>query len=267
MFDYIVRKVFGLYAADQISDPENDLMGLFSNTFVHRSFLLVDELENSRHFTGKLKNMVTCDKLRYEKKGKDTIKVDNLTNMIFTTNVDGALYVSPRDRRFVFFECSNIHRDDMAYVDMMLERLRDPRMPRALYQYLMKQDISEFPNGFQGTRPITKYYQDKRDSSIPLASRFLSSLVLQDGGCPVEMHLSDFYIKYKAYYTEYLEGKDMSKILGKKELSKFVEGSFKDGGGMEKARTETRRFWKIDPVLLKARLVNRKEFDEDPMPW
>ena len=73
MFDYIVRKVFGLYAADQISDPDNDLMGLFSNTFVHRSFLLVDELENSRHFTGKLKNMVTCDKLRYEKKDKDTM--------------------------------------------------------------------------------------------------------------------------------------------------------------------------------------------------
>ena len=35
----------------------------------------------------------------------------------------------------------------------------------------------------------------------------------------------------------------------------------------EKARTETRRFWKIDPVLLKARLVNMKEFDEDPTPW
>jgi hypothetical protein len=79
--------------------------------------------------------------------------------------------------------------------------------------------------------------------------------------------LADLYSKYKAYYTEYLEGKDMSKMLGKKELSKFVEGNFKDGGGMEKARTETRRFWRIDPVLLKARLVNMKEFDEDPTPW
>ena len=59
----------------------------------------------------------------------------------------------------------------------------------------------------------------------------------------------------------------MSKMLGKKELSKFVEGNFKDGGGMEKVKGRDHRFWKIDPVLLRARLVNLKEFDNDPTPW
>ena len=207
--------------------------------------------------------------MRFEKKGHDAIIVNNLTNMIFTTIVEGPLYVSPRNRRFVFFHCSSIHLGDAMYITTMVNYMKDPRVARAMYQYLMKQDISMHDDAWQLTRPITQYYENLRQSNIPVLSRYLSSLIIKyDTDVSVhEMGVGELYSGYRAYYNEYMEGKDLSKILGKNDLTRQIDTCYKEGGGIEKARTQERRFWRIDPVLLKARLVASREFDEDPTPW
>jgi len=253
LFDFFRTKVLGNACSFQTANPENDLMGRFSNGFVNRVFIQIDEVKSMHEFGDKLKNMITNGTLNYEKKGKDTIIVNNLTNLIFTSNNENALAVSTDDRRFVLFRCSNAHRGDASYFEALAAHLEQPHVARGFYQFLQARDLSAYPYDFQATRPITEYYIESQMSSIPVISRFFSAIT--NYACAESISAASLYRKYaefhalgnyKFLHTENAFGRDVKRIAG-----------------VDKRRTSSGMVYKLDFEKIKQHLIDTNEYDAD----
>ena len=177
IFEFFRHKILGTHCSYQTSNPENDLFGRFANGAVNRVCIQIDEVKSLHDHVDRLKDFITGPTLNYEKKCKDTIVVSNLSNLILTSNNANALTVSTDDRRFVLFHCSSVHKGDAQYFQQLGEQLKRPEVARAYYQYLMSLDLSQYPESFQHKRPITEYYKESQQNSIPVIYRFFSALV------------------------------------------------------------------------------------------
>ena len=162
IIDWMRKAVLGPACSFQTADPENDILGRFANGLTNKVLVQVrkkcwfvfdfdfgsvidslthpqiDEVKSLVNHADALKNIITNSTLRHEKKGKDVISVDNLANLIFTSNNENALAVPSDDRRFVFFRCSSVYKGDKAYFDRLGAFLDSPGIDRLFYQFLMQ---------------------------------------------------------------------------------------------------------------------------------
>ena len=79
-------------------------LNLFDSLFPTQQ---IDETKNLHAYSERLKHVITGDNINIEQKGKDIISVQNLTNLLFTTNNEDALLISGDDRRMCMFRCSS----------------------------------------------------------------------------------------------------------------------------------------------------------------
>jgi hypothetical protein len=256
IFEFFRNKILGNHCSSQTSKPENDLFGRFANGAVNRVLIQVDEVRSLHDHTDQLKDLITNPTLNYEKKGKDTIVVSNLTNLILTSNNANALTVSVDDRRFALFHCSSAHKGDTKYFQELGAELERPEVARAYYQYLMSLDLSDYPVSFQHKRPVTEFYKETQHNSIPVISRFFSAMINS------ELVKSKFSCRelykcyqsfqttgnYKYLMTETAFGRDVKKIQGV---------TFK--------KTKACYLYLLDLPVIKKYLEAINEFDTDTL--
>ena len=108
------------------------------------------------------------------------IVLSNLTNLLFTSNNENVLKISPNDRRFTFFKCSNVYLNDKPHQTWFGAYLERKDVARALYQHLKSRPLAAYPYDFQSSRPITDYYKEAQLASICPVARFISALVNDD---------------------------------------------------------------------------------------
>ena len=256
IFEFFRNKILGNHCSSQTSKPENDLFGRFANGAVNRVLIQVDEVRSLHDHTDQLKDLITNPTLNYEKKGKDTIVVSNLTNLILTSNNANALTVSVDDRRFALFQCSSTHKGDTKYFQELGAELERPEVARAYYQYLMSLDLSDYPVSFQHRRPVTEFYKETQHNSIPVISRFFSAMINS------ELVKSKFSCRelykcyqsfqttgnYKYLMTETAFGRDVKKIQGV---------TFK--------KTKACNLYLLDLIVIKKYLEAINEYDTDTL--
>ncbi len=254
IFEFFRHKILGNHCSYQTSKPENDLFGRFANGAVNRVCIQVDEVKSLHDHADQLKDFITNPTVNYEKKGKDTVVVNNFANLILTSNNANALTVSSDDRRFALFNCSSVHKGDTEYFNRLGAHLERPEVARAYYQFLLSLDLSEYPTSFQHKRPVTEYYKETQQSSIKVIHRFFSALVNTE---PTEQRFScrelykcyeTFHIagNYKFIMTETAFGKDAKKIKG-----------------VAYKKMKTSRFYCLDLHIIKKHLEDINEFDHD----
>lgn len=254
IFEFFRQKILGTHCSFQTSKPENDLFGRFANGAVNRVCIQIDEVKSLHDHSDQLKDFITNPTVNYEKKGKDLIVVSNFANLILTSNNANALTVSMDDRRFALFHCSSVHKGNTQYFTELGAHLAQPRVARAYYQYLMSMDLSEYPTSFQHKRPVTEYYHEVQQNSIPVISRFFSALVnaeFQDKNIPAR-ELYKKYVQfqtdgnYKFIMTETSFGRDAKKIVG-----------------VSMNRTKISRFYHLDYEAIKKHLQTINQYDPD----
>ena len=213
----------------------------------------VDEVKSLHEYADRLKDLITNPTVNYEKKGKDTIVVANLTNIILTSNNANSLTVTADDRRYVLFQCSAVYKGDPTYFNELGSHLDRPEVARAFFQHLLKRDLSRYPKSFQFTRPITEYYRDAQRNAIPVVSRFLSALV--NAATVTSLMARQFYQRYEAFHsagnykflvTESSFGRDMKRVPG-----------------LVLKRTAHGKLYHIDARRIKQHLLEINEFDEE----
>ena len=213
----------------------------------------VDEVKSLHEYADRLKDLITNPTINYEKKGKDTIVVSNLTNIILTSNNANSLTVTADDRRYVLFHCSSVYKGDPTYFNELGSHLDRPEVARAFFQYLLKRDLSPYPKSFQFSRPLTDYYREAQKNSIPVLSRFLSTLI--NGGCPEAIMSRQFYQRYQAFHADGNYKFLLSQSTFGREMKKV--------DGVDKRRTTSGIVYKFDPKRVKAYLVELNEYDEE----
>ena len=213
----------------------------------------VDEVKSLHEYADRLKDLITNPTINYEKKGKDTIVVSNLTNIILTSNNANSLTVTADDRRYVLFHCSSVYKGDPTYFNELGSNLDRPEVARAFFQYLLKRDLSPYPKSFQFSRPITEYYKDAQRNSIPVVSRFLSALA--NSSTITSLMARQFYQRYEAFHsggnykflvTESSFGREMKRVPG-----------------LHLRRTQSGKAYVVDTKRIKQHLLEINEYDEE----
>ena len=265
IYDFLREVVMGERCTFQTSDPENDIFGRFASGLVNKVLVQIDEVKSLHAHADKLKNIITCDTIRSEQKGVNTITVKNFANLIFTSNNDNALAVSTDARRFVLFRCSPKYTGDKTYFTELRKHMAKAEVARALYQFMMKRDLSIYADGFQEYRPITEFYKEAQRRSVSTTNNFLSACVNTLEACVEKLDegvaktiggrkLYDRYrqfclqsgLKQEFFKTENSFGADLSQVEG-----------------VSKKRSNKGIMYTLDRDVIKKYLVDAKEYNED----
>lgn len=175
-----VGEILGAEYYHSTPTPENDIFAKFNSSLARKLVVKFEEanFRTNKDNADKLKSLITMSKVNIEKKGKDPIKLDNLTNIIMTTNHDVPVVLEETDRRFVLVMASSERRGDTAFwhrIHRGPNNIHHPTTLAAYHHYLLHKDISTFD--LQRDRPITQLYKDVKQSFVPYHARFFQRFI------------------------------------------------------------------------------------------
>ena len=259
IFDYFRNMILGDELSSQTDDTE-DIFSRFSNIYVNKLFLQIDEIcsdDFKKKKAEKLKNITVSKTIKYEKKGIDSITVNNYVNMVMTTNNDFTIPISQTDRRNVFFKCSDTYLQNKEYFNKLSLEFKREEVARAFYEYLMNYDISSVDwnedEGLQQLRPITAYHKEVKSQCLPLIYRYLSNLA--DSRGINEIQASSLYKMYCEWFDK------CNFNTHKSSITKFGM-DMHNITGITKKRTSTHTIYKIERPQLREYLQLNDLYDD-----
>jgi hypothetical protein len=263
--DFFREKILGSELSSQTDDTD-ELFGKFSNIYVKKLFLQIDEISKedfSKKKLEKLKNITTSKTIKYEKKGFDPITINNYLNTIMTTNNEFTVPISQTDRRNVFFKCENTYLGNYDYWTELSSHLKRNEVARAFYEYLLNYDLSSIFNnhnvesGLQFIRPQTKYNDEIKSLCLSYNYRFLSALASYDVEEPfIEFRAGELYNKYLNWFEGCKWGSKPSSV---KKFFMDVKEILKD----YKKKKEDANYYRINKKEIMEYLVKNNLYDED----
>lgn len=278
--DFYREKILSSDISAQTDDTD-EIFGKFSNIYVKKIFLQIDEIckeDFQKKKLEKLKNITTSRTLKYEKKGFDPITINNYLNTIMTTNNDFTIPISQTDRRNVFFKCDDRYIGDYNYWNTLSRHLSKNDVARAFYEYLLNYDLlkifgeNNIENGLQMIRPNTKYTEEIKNLCLSYNYRFLSGLTsyiyveqkyLDDDDDKNINDINLITIRANDLYSLYIKWFEKCKWSSKpSSVTKFFI-DIKNIKGINKIRKTISIYYKINKKELYEYLISNKLFDED----
>lgn len=263
--DFFREKILGSELSSQTDDTD-ELFGKFSNIYVKKLFLQIDEISKEdfcKKKLEKLKNITTSKTIKYEKKGFDPITINNYLNTIMTTNNEFTIPISQTDRRNVFFKCENTYLGNYDYWTELSSHLKKNEVARAFYEYLLNYDLSSIFNnhnvesGLQFIRPQTKYNDEIKSLCLSYNYRFLSALASYEVDEPfIEFRAGELYNKYLSWFEGCKWGSKPSSV---KKFFMDVKEILKD----YKKKKEDANYYRINKKEIMEYLVKNNLYDED----
>jgi hypothetical protein len=281
--DFYREKILGQDISSQTDDTD-ELFGKFSNIYVKKLFLQIDEISKedfSKKKLEKLKNITTSKTVKYEKKGFDSITINNYINIVMTTNNDFTVPISQTDRRNIFFKCDDIYMKNFDYWTKLSNHLKRNDVARAFYEFLRDYDLStvfqghNIESGLQFIRPITEMTTEIKSLCLPYNYRFLSALTscnlyhdndFEDiDGDLINQEREDLLLlKAHNLYELYIKWFEKCRWLNSKpsSIKKFFM-DIKDVPCIKKIKRNDAAYYIIIKKELKDYLETNKLFDED----
>ncbi len=264
-FENLVRKLFGAEYLLQTAEMDK-VIGRFS-MINNKLFIIMDETSGKDSFTNsdKIKNIITCEQIPWERKGIDGININNCGRYLFFSNNDTPVKIEASDRRYVVFKCSNERQNDSPYFKEMSKMFSDDAVIKTLYNYLLNVDISNWDSIHD--RPITQAYKDIQCANIPPMAKwleeryYLNNAYIQMGSDQSEIDdhqnvkSNDLFQEYKIWLVEngFIKMEYNVTKFGR-ELKKF--------DGIEKKRKPNGMIYVFDFECLKKHLLDKKYLDE-----
>ena len=253
-FKYFGEKVVGRDWYKPTSDPVHDLFDKHSNGLENKLLIQVEEARGADLVKNmdRLKDLITNDRGRLERKGVDTLDINNFASFVFTTNNDNPIPISASDRRFVVFDCNDAHVGDEEYFSRLVYAMEKPDMARAMYQYLKEIDLTGVRN-FQLIRPITDYYKEIQRINVPNWAKYLAVKSIEG---EEEYKASDLY----NFYTYWADANG----YGQSKLSQTGFAlKIKKINGIHSTRKAGGMMYNIDWVKVVAFMKAHTLWDED----
>lgn len=220
------------------TDTINDVIGKFANAG-ERLWVVLNEA-NMGDIVGKtnpLKSFITDTTFHRERKGVDSEQVDNIAELIFTTNNANAVKVSPTDRRYMIFEADSTHANDPVYFRPIHKALKDPTIMRSLFEMFKNIDIADFHPSTH--RPRSNIYKEFLHNSLSTVQRFFIHLFDEqytddEKNSDVWKTVEDWYEDYRTYCVIQGKGNNIvaenhfsrqarSVVKGIKESKRYVD--------------------------------------------
>lgn len=215
------------------------LLGRFNGHMAEKICILADEAlwqQKNKQVEGVLKGMITDKQIAIEKKGIDTIYVDNHIRIIFASNDDGVVPATLGERRFFVLDCSPKHVGDTPYFGAIREELKNGGLQALLHNLLhreIKSNLRLAPKTVGLWDEITRSFSPEMAFFLHL----LETDILTDE--PQE-------IKKTTVYTEYANFVRNSRVSKSQTVfSRCVKDAF-PGIQDRRIMDDGRRFWVWD---------------------
>lgn len=235
--------------------PENDVFAKFNSLIARKLLIKFEEADfkTNKENQSALKSLITKEKMLLEKKGKDPIRLDNLANIVMTTNNDVPVVLEETDRRFVLIQASSERRGD----DEFWTRIHGGKGSKlskrtdvcsAYHYYLLHKDISTF-NPLD--RPITQLYRDVKQSFLPYHARYFQRTIELDPDRtePLEWRAHTLFTAMK---TDAPAALNLTETRFGRDLRIYVEA-----GVVTKTRSTVSNTYVADPAVLHTFLQKR----------
>lgn len=211
----------------------DDLIGRFASGLEGKTLVVFDEADMITDAQiGKIKDIISSNTLRMERKGQDTLMIDNYVNTVFNTNVQtkSIMTIGPQSRRFMVCLCDSSVNTIPGYFDQMAAflgindgtltgvkafadflynidlSLWNPRMiPHTRYLILMK--LGTMPSVHRWWLESLKKFSILRNNdqlAIPIPGWEMAQ---------IEMKKSEFFDNYRTWNIKRNEDIDMSHFV------------------------------------------------------
>jgi hypothetical protein len=163
----------------------------------------------------KLKNIITQGEQIIERKGFDSVRVNEYNNFVGLSNNDWPWKIECGDRRHLVLEVSNAKVGDKAYFDRLALCFNDECV-RHFYNMLLRRDISYWS---LMAIPTTDFKRDLKLMSAPIAVRYMVNCVRSkqptgfswtEGG-PTVVFSTELYARFQQWQREV--GDEREKLL------------------------------------------------------
>lgn len=149
------------------SDPDNVFGKYNIDSRLNKLVLVLQEADNLRAYSGKIKDTITCRTTNLANKGTKQITVRDFTRLFVFSNNDNILKIEPDDRRWVIYNCFNfLFNKEPTFFKELHAALDDPKVISKFRKELMDYNISQDFN-FQINRPKTDKFNDLKTINTP----------------------------------------------------------------------------------------------------
>jgi hypothetical protein len=200
--DFFRERILGRRITSHLQNARRGLFGRFAAAHAKVVFIQADEFLVGPGDAEPLKNLITGDLIRVERKYQDAVTEPNYSNLIATTNTpDGGLNLPPDDRRWAILRVSSERVGDHEYFARLHAACGSDVVARAFYDALMRRDVSARFGATsvvvassggggaaaatntnnatcgQAARPITEHYRACVRAGISHTRRFLAAII------------------------------------------------------------------------------------------
>jgi hypothetical protein len=253
--DFIGKMLLGLKFMLQTNETEK-ILGRFS-MINNKLLVIMDEVSGKDTFTNndRIKNLITSQRIAWERKGIDGLTVNNCARFLFFCNPNNTtpIKIEFTDRRFVIFDCDNSKCNNKDYFSKLLKAINDKNVAYSFYQFLMARDLSKWDS--INDRPLTSSYKDIQSANIPIVSKFLIDYILNKDNEEKVMG-SNLYIKFQSWLGK--NGYDKIKYTN----TKFGR-DLKHYKGIEKARKSQGVSYIFNFEDIKTDLIDKKHLTQE----
>ena len=121
------------------------VLGRFNVLLENKILIFADEFfAGSKKNTDFLKGLITEDTATIERKGIDSITVPSFSRLIMASNHDNIVKIEKDERRYLYLEVSEDHKQDFTYFKALKKTLSQPSFTGELLQFLLDRDITHF---------------------------------------------------------------------------------------------------------------------------
>lgn len=199
-FDWVGHKILGssLYLT---TAKLEQIVGRFS-ALREQILITVEETSGEDTFgnSNLLKDLITSQTLRVEKKNFDIYEIKNNSHFVFLTNNTFPVKIEGSDRRFVVFECSEENIGNHTYFEQLADAMKDDELTKKFFEELINIDLQDFVP--RKNRPITEAYKDIQAVAKPKQEQFIEyevQEIAKDGLKTATYTASQIYDEYKKW--------------------------------------------------------------------
>ena len=180
LWEFLGKCVIGLNAYLQSDDPEEEVFGKHATLIQGKLLVQMEEMSAfaSRSNANRLKSMITKTIENINPKGKSMYTMNNYKRYVGTTNDVSPVKVEGTDRRYVVSYVSSEkmvskeHPENRAFWNEMGKYYADPDVARAVFEFHMNQDLSDFE---VRNKPETQYTEMLKEHEKPYEVQFIES--------------------------------------------------------------------------------------------